>query len=285
MSFLLGSSSNFTMDSCSVSNGNGEGLYVSKSISSYDHTHVDVKSTNFTQVKRPLYVEASTVNVIMSQFNDNVCAGSDCVTIRARAGRFVNFHANLVQDNSANQILATDNYDDDGEYKVDIIGNIFRDNAVPVSTSGSSAILYMKGSFQFTGSSDGNDSSIFDVHSNEFSNIFSLYEMSSAGVDAGSSFKINATNNYFTVSNEANISASIIDDRLFDDDEDDGSPEILFQPYLTNDIPFACPSNCTENGLCVFPGVCICKDGWSGASCDSPTCATLDFCSGNGECR
>lgn len=271
-----------------MSNGNGRGVYARKSISSDYSTRCSVKATNITQTKRPLYLQANSVNVIFSQFNDNVCSGSDCVAIETRAGRFINFHANIVEDNSANQILlASDTYYSDRDFKVDITGNIFRDNTVPASTSGSNAILFMRGSFQSTGSSDDDFiNNVFNVHSNEFSNIFSLYEMSSAGVDVsdGLSLKINATNNYFTVSSGVNISASVIDDRLFDDEED-GSPEIFFQPYLTNDAAFACPSNCTENGLCVFPGVCICKDGWSGASCDFPTCATLDFCSGNGECR
>lgn len=134
------------------------------------------------------------------------------------------------------------------------------------------------------------DDAIYDadnwkIHSNEFSNPFSLYEMSSAEVNAYDAFKINATNNFFTLTGQVNISSPLIDNRLFDDNEDPSNPEILFEPYLTKDIPIVCPSNCTENGLCVFPGICICKDGWSGASCDTPTCATLNFCNGNGICR
>ena len=161
---------------------------------------------------------------------------------------------------------------------MDVVGNIFRDNSIPASTSGSSAVLVMMGSFLSADDTSQHDSKIFDIHSNEFHNPFSLYEMSTAQIDANSSFKINATNNYFTVSSEANASASVIDDRLFDDDEAE-SPEILFKPYSTKNMTLFCPLNCPENAICVFPGVCICKDGWSGSSCDILTCATLGFCS------
>lgn len=173
------------------------------------------------------------------------------------------------------------------------------------STSGSNAVLSMKGQFSYDDGyyyddyyyydDDNNSSStntsdiVFDnwnIHSNEFKNPNSLYEMSSSQINAHQAFKINATNNYFALSSGANISSSLIDNRLFDDNEGDLShPEILFEPYLTEDITFVCPSNCTENGICVFPGICICKDGWSGASCDTPTCQTLNFCNNNGICR
>lgn len=126
---------------------------------------------------------------------------------------------------------------------------------------------------------------VYEIHSNEFSNSYSLYEMSTAEISAGADFKINATYNYFTLTNGVSASSSVIDIRLFDNDENPALPEILFEPFLTKDITFACPLNCTENGICVFPGVCICRDGWSGAKCNIPTCNTLNFCSKNGVCR
>ena len=140
----------------------------------------------------------------------------------------------------------------------------------------------MRGSF----TSNADTGSMWQIHSNEFSNPFSRYEMSTVALTTtnNSAFKINATNNFFTLSDGTNISSSLVDDRLFDNDEG-FYPEIIFEPYLTKDVTLVCPSNCTENGVCVFPGLCICKDGWSGKSCENPTCRTLNFCSGNGECR
>ena len=189
--------------------------------------------------------------------------------------------ANLVEDNAASQVMNIYGYNNN-YLTIDIVGNIFRLNVVPASTSGSNAILAMRGSFSI----NGNAEIIWQIHSNEFSNLASRYEMSTVAVTTpnNSAFKINATNNYFTLSDGSNISSSLLDDRLFDNDEG-LYPEIIFEPYLTKDITIVCPSNCTENGVCVFPGLCICKDGWSGKSCEIPTCRTLNFCSGNGKCR
>ena len=125
---------------------------------------------------------------------------------------------------------------------------------MPASSSGANAVLYMKGDF-----SSYDHGKAWEIHSNEFGNPFSWYEMSTAGISATDTFVINATNNYFTLTNGVNATSSLIDGRLFDDDEEGSIPEIIFEPFLTTDVTFSCPSNCTENGICVFPGVCICK--------------------------
>lgn len=139
---------------------------------------------------------------------------------------------------------------------------------MPASSSGDNAVLYMKGDFSsyddyddyyYSNSSEFFDRKAWEIHSNEFGNPFSLYEMSTAGISTTEAFIINATNNYFTLTNGVNATSSLIDGRLFDDDEGGSIPEILFEPFLTTDVTFTCPSNCTENGICVFPGVCICK--------------------------
>jgi hypothetical protein len=191
------------------------------------------------------------------------------------------FAANLVIENTASQVTSIYGHDN-SDLKVDIVGNIFQSNNVPTSTSGSNAVLAMGGSFLIN--DDAED--IWQIHSNDFSNPLSRYEMTTVAITTANNtaFKINATNNYFTLSGGINTSSLVLDERLFDNDEG-YYPEIIFEPYLTKDVALICPSNCTENGVCVFPGLCICKDGWSGKSCAIPTCRTLNYCSGNGECR
>lgn len=187
-----------------------------------------------------------------------------------------------MSDNAASQVMSIYGYNDFNDFKVDVVGNTFQSNVVSSSTSGSNAILSIGGYFSI----NDNDEHIWQIHSNEFSNPLSRYEMTTVAVTTSNntSFKINATNNYFTLGGGINISSSLVDDRLFDNDEG-FYPEIIFEPFLTKDVILVCPSNCTENGVCIFPGLCICKDGWSGKSCEIPTCRTLNFCNGNGECR
>jgi len=47
-----------------------------------------------------------------------------------------------------------------------------------------------------------------------------------------------------------------------------------------------CPGNCSSHGTCGCDGKCYCRPGYTGLACQSilPTCATLGFCSGNGNC-
>ncbi len=45
-----------------------------------------------------------------------------------------------------------------------------------------------------------------------------------------------------------------------------------------------CPTGCSGNGKCRYPGVCDCFPGWGGIACSTPTCASNSFCNGNGHC-
>lgn len=271
------------MDSCLVLNGNSRGVYARNYYYGSSSNVVSLKGTNFTQIKHSLDIQASNVEVAFNRFYDNVCSDNGCVSLHIQARHSVNFYANLVHGNAASQILNIGNIYSGDAFYADIFGNIFEANIVPDSTSGSKAVLVMQGEFSFSDVA----TEIWKIHSNEFSNARSKYEMSSAAVNADTEvYKINATNNYFKISGSAiNLTSSAVDSRLFDDDESPSSLEIIFRPYLTNNNTFVCPLNCFENGLCVFPGVCICKDGWSGESCSNPTCSSLSFCSGNGVCR
>lgn len=160
-----------------------------------------------------------------------------------------------------------------------ITGNAFRGNTVPPSTTGSTAVLSMGGNAQSSYIINGNAQSSWNVNGNEFNNILSLIDMSSSGFETSGEthplITINGTNNFFFASHNE-LSSSLIDSRLFDDDEGE-HPEIIFEPYLTDKSTYTCPSNCTENGACVFPGLCVCEDGWSGDECNTPTCQSAEF--------
>jgi hypothetical protein len=122
----------------------------------------------------------------------------------------------------------------DNHFKVDIVNNIFESNVVHSSTLGSNAILAMGGNFQINDNGNYNatapEEDIWQIHSNKFHNPLSHYELSTAGISTNdnSAFKINATNNLFTLDGETNLSASLIDDRLFDDNEG-LYPEVIFE--------------------------------------------------------
>ena len=92
---------------------------------------------------------------------------------------------------------------------------------------------------------------------------------------------VNATSNLFSSSSNT---TSEIDGRIFDDDEDASKPEVIFEPFLLSNIPIECPDDCSGVGTCVFPGYCICEEGWAGDACSDATCQALDFCSGHGSC-
>lgn len=269
------------MDSCVLSNSE-KGVYVYKS---YDQgSSSSVRGCNFTHNKNSLYIHSPQINVTLSRVHNNQCQDDNCITLHLKATHSVKFHANIVQDNTASQILNIGNANGAYKFFASILGNVFEGNKVPYSTLGSSAVVMMVG--EYSDVYDDDDLEVWKIHSNEFSNPFSYYEMSSAGLNVDTDhFVINATDNYFTIGGSINNDSSLhIDGRLFDDDEGITYPKILFEPFLTDNITFFCPLNCTENGICVFPGICICKDGWSGYNCKAPTCRTLDYCNRHGIC-
>lgn len=87
-----------------------------------------------------------------------------------------------------------------------VSGNIFRQNNVPTSSSGTTAVIAMQ----------GNSASNWIIQGNEFNNPISLYEMSSYGFTSTvvPSNTINATNNFFSFASDNDLSAPLIDNRL-----------------------------------------------------------------------
>lgn len=239
-----------------------------------------ITSSTFTKTNRPLYIQGSyqtAVKVSLNRFSENSCSVSNCRSLEIDYFGSLTFQGNELEFNAASHILSI--YARSG-YHLPLLGtlisgNIFRSNSVPASTSGSTAVVAMR----------GNTASNWVVQGNEFNNPISLYEMSSSGFSTSdiTSVNINATNNFFLFASANDLSASRIDSRLYDDEEG-ANPEIIFEPYLSANSTIVCPGNCTANGLCVFPGLCVCQDGWSGETCNTPTCATLDFCNENGQC-
>lgn len=162
-----------------------------------------------------------------------------------------------MRDNVAGQVMNFYGYGYH-DFKVVIFDNIFEANVVPASSLGSNAILVMGGSFSFSHDSSSNntmvhDGDIWQIHSNTFHNPLSLYEMSTVGIftSDNSAFKINATDNFFTLDGKSNLSSSLIDDRLFDDDEG-LYPEVIFEFHKSLTIhptmsPLKYPSQAPSN--------------------------------------
>lgn len=114
---LLSGSGNFTMDSCTVSNNtNYRGVYIRKRYNS--NGFCSVRGSNFTQLERPMYIEAPEVNVAFNRFDDNVCTDNDCPTVQLRAQNEVNFNANLVKGNAASRILDIDTIYQNSDFQV-----------------------------------------------------------------------------------------------------------------------------------------------------------------------
>lgn len=241
-----------------VSNSTDIGLYLESSSRQYL-----VTGSNFTLSKRPLYVNAdrNAVTVALNKFYGNSCSSPSCRSIEAIIyNSYIMFKGNVLEGNTANQILSIykgSSGSSTPPSDIIITGNIFRSNRVPPSTSGGNAVLAMRGN---------NVHSFWNINQNEFNNLNSMYEMSSAGLSVSdlSTVTINATRNFFPFADDLN--KSLIDNRLYDDDEG-LHPEILFEPYLTVNSTIYCPLDCTDRGVCVYPGLCICKDGWSGIAC------------------
>ena len=179
--------------------------------------------------------------------------------------------ANTINGNFASNILNIMVKDNNNYPNIIMQGNTFGSNYVPPSTGGKNSVLYLA----------GYDSS-WSIHGNNFNNSLSQYEISTSGYSGSnpSSMVVNASNNFFT----STASSELIDNRLYDDNEDITKPEIFFHPYLTTNSTISCSSNCNNQGACVFPGFCVCEDGWSDADCSIPTCQSINFCTGNRQC-
>lgn len=130
-------------------------------------------------------------------------------------------------------------------------------------------------------------STTWQIHGNNFDNFLSQYEISVAGISFTNQplTIVNATDNFFTFVTADELSAFIVDNRIYDEDEDNSKPPVIFEPYLSSNSTISCDNDCSNQGVCIFPGFCICTDGWSGLICDIPTCQTINFCSGNGNCN
>ena len=267
----------FNVTSCLFSNSKDLGMYDFTPYYGYGSRRYSVTSSNFTQLQRPIIINsASSIEFAMNRFYNNSCTYSSCQSIAITFHRDFVFRGNVVEGNAASQILRIHAFRVDSVPKIAIVGNIFQSNQVPsYSYSTSSAVLAM----------GGNTNSTWHLQGNEFNNPLSLYEIrtSEFSVSDPTFVKINATYNIFAIADEANPSASLIDSRIYDDDEGP-YPVVSFEPYLSRNYTAACISNCSDHGLCVYPGICICRNGWSGEICDVPTCSTLKFCSGHGKC-
>ena len=154
-------------------------------------------------------------------------------------------------------------------------GNTFSSNYAPPKTNGDNAVLSISG-----------QSSIWNIHGCNFNNSISQYEMSTSGFSGSdpSTMYINASDNFFTFTTASEISPSLIDSRIFDDDEESSNPQVFFEPFFSSASNITCPSDCSNQGVCVFPGFCVCEAGWTGSNCLTPTCQTINFCSNNGVC-
>ncbi|KAL3790397.1 hypothetical protein ACHAW5_008354 [Stephanodiscus triporus] len=278
--YSYGGTGDFNVTSCLFVNSKDvgfESIYVYYS-SWPGSRRYSVTSSNFTQLQRPIFInDASSIEFAMNRFYNNSCTLSSCQSIAISFLRDFVFRGNVVEDNSASQILRINATSGANSVpNIAIAGNIFQSNQVPsYSYSSSSAVLAMS----------GNTNSTWHLQGNEFNNPLSLYEMrtSEFSVSDPKFVKVNATYNIFAIADEDNPSATLIDSRIYDDDEGP-YPVVSFEPYLNRSYTATCISNCTDHGLCVYPGICICRNGWSGESCDVPTCSTLKFCNGHGKC-
>ena len=160
-------------------------------------------------------------------------------------------------------------------YDYGLIGrNIFRNNQAASDFTGENAVLSIA----------SNGASVWDIQGNEFTNPASNLEITTF-LFSGSNpvdMHVNATSNIFNF--EANLTAELIDKKIFDDDEDSSKPEVLFVPFLPANYTPVCEQSCSNQGRCVYPGYCICEEGWGGPACSEPTCQSLNMCSGHGSC-
>lgn len=72
------------MTACSVSNSTNRGVNINQPYY-YDYNFFSsVKETNFTQTKRPLYIQSRKAEIAFNRFERNMCGSdSDCFTVQA----------------------------------------------------------------------------------------------------------------------------------------------------------------------------------------------------------
>lgn len=210
----------------------------------------------------------------VSNFDSNVCTNNGCKSIEMYTYKTINFEGNTVTNNVASSIVYVQLYRTTPSPSTNILGNIFRNNRAASSTSGDNAILLLS----------ANGDSLWEIQGNEFANPATSFEISTTEFTGNNpnDMMINGTNNLFGFA--ADLTEELIDNKIWDDDEDSSLPEFVFVPYLPSDYEAACTSNCTGRGTCIFPGYCVCEPEWGGEVCATPTCQSLDFCNGRGSC-
>ena len=158
--------------------------------------------------------------------------------------------------------------------EVSFQGNVVRANAADGGSHGRSAVLLV----------GGNRFADYVIRGNEFANPASMVDISSAGFMGSNSSEmvVDASGNLFNYGVEPTDAA--IAKRIFDKNDSPELPEISFGGFLPLNVTIECVNNCNEQGSCVFPGFCVCQQGWGGEECSTPTCESLKFCSNHGTC-
>jgi len=156
------------------------------------------------------------------------------------------FQGNSVTGNIASSVarFAAQRYYSNDEGSAEILGNIFRNNRAASSTSGDNAVLMM----------GANGPSIWVVEGNEFANPATSFEISTFSYSGSNPDEmiVNGTNNLFGFA--ADLTEALIDDKIWDDEEDSSLPEFKFVPFLPSDYEAACANDCSGRGSCIFPG-------------------------------
>ena len=201
---------------------------------------------------------------VPSNFSRNTCVYADCDSLIIPAQDNVSFIGNTVENNVASRIVHLKaSYGD-----TTIYGNSFLQNR------GTNAVLALS----------VEEPLLWKVNGNKFLNPGSALDITTQG-DVGTNTNdmvVNATGNLFAYPPSA--SEEDVSLRIFDSSDDASKPLVRFVPFVSANYTPSCMDNCTGHGLCVFPGYCICRPGWSGERCHVPTCQALEFCSGHGQC-
>ena len=133
----------------------------------------------------------------------------------------ITFDGNTVSNNLASSVVRLFTFTSSQRVPfVSVSGNIFRDNTVAFSPGGQNAVLSLA----------SNGASSWKATGNEFANRLSAEYDITVGAYSGSSpreMMINGTSNLFSLPEELN--EDLIDNRIFDDDEDSTLPEFPFR--------------------------------------------------------
>lgn len=87
------------MTSCSVSNGMNKGLHIEQPY--HLGQHCSVKESNFTKMKRPLYVASQKVEFAFNRFHHNLCGSeNNCVTVQAFAYQSLSCYGKRIKQSS-----------------------------------------------------------------------------------------------------------------------------------------------------------------------------------------